>query len=109
MAQFDVHRNKGVLRDAIPYVVVVQSAQFDRYRRRVVVPLVRQTILPRETPTVGARMNPVFVIDGVRVVLHPLDMVSVALDQLGEVVGSLAQKGQIIADALDELLTRSWG
>lgn len=109
MAQFDVHRNKGALRDAIPFVVLVQSAQFDRYRRRVVVPLVRQTILPRDTPTVGAKMNPVFVIDGVRVVLHPLDMVSVALDQLGEVVGSLTQEGQIIADALDELLTRSWG
>ena len=108
MAQFDVHRNKGALRDSIPYVVVVQSAQFDRYRRRLVVPLVRQTLLPRDTPTVGARMNPVFVVDGVRVVLHSLDMVSVALDQLGEVVGSLAQDGQIIADALDELLTRSW-
>jgi toxin CcdB len=38
-----------------------------------------------------------------------LDMVSGALDQLGEVVGSLAQEGQIIADALDELLSRSWG
>lgn len=109
MAQFDVHRNKGVLRDSIPYVVVVQSAQFDRYRRRVVVPLVRQTLLPRATPTVGARMNPVFVIERVRVVLHPLDMVSVAFDQLGEVVGSLEQEGQTIADALDELLTRSWG
>lgn len=109
MAQFDVHRNKGALRDSIPFVVVVQSAQFDRYRRRMVVPLVRQTLLPRDTPTVGARMNPVFVIDGVRVVLHSLDMVSVAVDQLGEVVGSLEQEGQIIADALDELLTRSWG
>ena len=109
MAQFDVHRNKGALRESIPFVVVVQSAQFDHYRRRVVVPLVRQTLLPRDTPTVGARMNPVFVVDGVRVVLHALDMVSVALDQLGEVVGSLAQEGQIIADALDELLTRSWG
>jgi toxin CcdB len=109
MAQFDVHRNKGALRDSIPFVVVVQSAQFDRYRRRVVVPLVRQALLPRETPTVGARMNPTFVIDGVRVVLHSLDMVSVAVDQLGEMVGSLVQEGQIIADALDELLTRSWG
>lgn len=109
MAQFDVHRNKGALRESIPFVVVVQSAQFDGYRRRVVVPLVRQTLLPRDTPTVGARMNPVFVVDGVRVVLHPLDMVSVALDQLGEFVGSLTQEGQIIADALDELLTRSWG
>lgn len=83
MAQFDVHRNKGVLRDTISYVAVTQSAQFSHYRRRVVVPLVRQTILPRETPAVGARMNPVFVIVEVRVVLHPLDIVSVALDQLG--------------------------
>lgn len=109
MAQFDVHRNKGALRDSIPFVVLVQSAQFDRYRRRVVVPLVRQTILPQGTPTVGARMNPVFVIEGIHVVLHPLDMVSVALDQLGDVVGSLNTQGQVIADALDELLTRSWG
>jgi toxin CcdB len=109
MAQFDVHRNKGALRDSIPFVVLVQSAQFDRYRRRLVVPLVRQTLLPRDTPTVGARMNPFFVVDGIRVVLHPLDMVSVAVDQLGEVVGSLLQEGQIIADSLDELMTRSWG
>ena len=109
MAQFDVHRNKGALRDSIPYVVVVQSSLFDRYRRRVVVPLVRQNLLPCGTPTVGARMNPVFVIEGVPVVLHALDMVSVALDQLGEVVASLEHEGQAIADALDELLTRSGG
>jgi toxin CcdB len=109
MAQFDVHRNKGALRDSIPFVVIIQSAQFDSYRRRVVVPLVRQTLLPRDTPTVGARMNPVFVVDGIRVVLHPLDVVSVAVNQLGELVGSLEQERQIVADALDELLTRSWG
>jgi toxin CcdB len=35
--------------------------------------------------------------------------VYVAVDQLGEMIGSLAQEGQIIADALDELLTRSRG
>jgi toxin CcdB len=39
MAQFDVHRNIGRHEDAIPFVVV-QSSQFDGYRRRVVVPLV---------------------------------------------------------------------
>ena len=54
-------------------------------------------------------MNPTFVIEGARCVLHPLDMVLVAVDQRGEVVGSLAQEGQIMADALDELLARSWG
>ena len=109
MAQFDVHRNKGALRASIPFVVQVQSAQFDAYRRRVVVPLVRASVLPPNTPTVGARMTPLFEVEGVPVVLHPLDMVSVALDQLGEVVGSLEPHGQRIADALDELLTRSWG
>lgn len=109
MAQFDVYRNKGSLRESIPFVVLVQSAQFDRYRRRVVVPLVRRNVLPKSTPTVGARMNPSFTIEGIELVLHPLDMVSVSVDQLGVYVGSLAGQGQIITDALDELLTRSWG
>ncbi len=65
--------------------------------------------MPRQTPTVGSRMNPVFKIKGQTVVLHPLDMVSVACEQLGECVGSLAAQGQLISDALDELLSRSWG
>lgn len=108
MAQFDLHRNKGAQKDAIPYVVIVQSSQFDRYRRRVVVPLVRRSALPASTPSAGTRMNPVFKVEGVEVVLHPLDTVSVAIDQLGKRVGSLADHGQQIADAMDELLTRAW-
>jgi toxin CcdB len=48
-------------------------------------------------------------VDGIAVVLHPLDMVSVALDQLGVSVGSLSAHGLAISDALDELLTRTWG
>jgi toxin CcdB len=58
MPQFDVHRNKGALRESIPFVVLVQTGQFDRHRRRVVVPLVRRSALPANTPTVGGRMNP---------------------------------------------------
>ena len=109
MEQFDVHRNKGALRESIPFVVLVQSAQFDRYRRRVVVPLVRLTVLPADTPTAGSRLNPTFIVEGLEVVLHPLDMVSVSLEQLGARVGSLANQGQSISDAFEELLTRSWG
>ena len=108
MAQFDVHRNKGALRDAIPYGVVVQSSLFDGYRRRMVVPLVRRTAMPATATAAGSRMNPEFLIEETPVVLHPLDMVSVAMDQLGAYVVSLAESGQAIADALDELLTRSW-
>lgn len=109
MAQFDVYRNKGAQRAVVPFVVSVQSAQFDSYRRRVVVPLVRRTALPATVPVAGSRMNPVFEVDGIEVVLHPLDAVSVALDQLGQAIGSLAAQGQQITDALGELLTRSWG
>jgi toxin CcdB len=106
MAQFDLHRNKGPRKDSIPYVVVVQSALFDGYRRRLVVPLVRRNALsPDMTDT---RLNPSFTIDGALVVLHPLDMVSVALDQLGEPAGSLSDHGQTVTDALDEVFTRAW-
>ena len=109
MAQFDVHRNKGASHATVPFTVLVQSSLFDSYRRRVVVPLLHRSALPSNATTVGSRLNPVFHINGVDVVLHPLDMVSVANDQLGEKIGSLADQGQVITDALDELLTRSWG
>jgi toxin CcdB len=106
MAQFDLHRNKGPRKDAIPYVVIVQSSLFDGYRRRLVVPLVRKSAL--SPGMAGTRMNPSFQVRGATVVLHPLDMVSVALEQLGEKVGSLAEHGQALTDALDEVFTRAW-
>jgi toxin CcdB len=46
MPQFDVHLNPGPQRGAVPLVVLVQSALFDGYRRRVVVPLVLRSALP---------------------------------------------------------------
>ena len=75
----------------------------------MLVPLERRSALPPGSSSAGKRMNPVFVLDGIDVVLHPLDMVSVAVYQLGEHAASLAAQGQQITDALDELLTRSWG
>jgi toxin CcdB len=108
MAQFDVHRNKGSQKDSIPFVVVIQSARFDAYRRRVVVPLVLRQHAPGVSIS-GSRMNPIFTISGVEVVLNPLQVVSVATDQLGDVVDSLADHGQQITDAVDELITMAWG
>ena len=72
MAQFDVHANRGARRADVPYVVLVQSALFDSYRRRVVVPLVRGGVLPAGIQSAGSRMHPVFDIHGQRVVLQPL-------------------------------------
>jgi toxin CcdB len=108
MAQFDVHRNIGKQREAIPFVVVVQSSLYDSYRRRVVVPLVRRSSLGRSATFVDSPFNPVFTVKGIKVVLHPLEIVSVATEQLGEKVASLAQEGDCISGAMDELLTRAW-
>lgn len=105
MAQFDVHRNPGRHAETIPYVVVVQSGQFAGYRRRVVVPLVRAGSLG---PPPFPAFNPSFRIGGTKVVLHPLEMVSVPADQLGSPVGSLAGEGQAIIGALEELFSRAW-
>ena len=105
MPQFDVHRNSGKHKDTIPFVVVVQSSQFDSYRRRVIVPLVRASAIGK----IGyASFNPTFKIRGASVVLHPLEIVSVPVDQLGELVGSLSDESQSIVAALDELFTRAW-
>jgi toxin CcdB len=106
MAQFDVHRNSGNHADSIPYVVVVQSALFDDYSRRVVVPLVKSAAVGS---VANERFNPTFKIGRVSVVLHPLEIVSVAVDRLGKPVASLAAEGTRILNALDELLSRAWG
>jgi toxin CcdB len=106
MAQFDVHRNIGKHRGDIPYVVLVQSSLYDRYRRRVVVPMVRKAVLGKVS---NPRFNPSFRIENVQVVLHPLEIVSVPNELLGEYVESLSSEGSRIMDALDELLTRAWG
>lgn len=105
MPQFDVHRNTGKHKDTVPFVVVVQSAQFDNYRRRVVLPLVRATALGKVD---YAGFNPTFKIRGTSVVLHPLEIVSIPIDQLGDLVGSLGDDSQLIVAALDELLSRAW-
>jgi toxin CcdB len=86
MAQLDVHRNGGRHKNAIPLIVVVQSSQFDGYRRRVVVPLVRAGALGKMRLL---HFNPMFKMCGVAVVLHPLEILSVAVRQLGPKVGTV--------------------
>ena len=105
MAQFDVHRNPGENVSTIPWVVVVQSSQFENYRRKVVVPLVRASAFGVSP---FATFNPAFRINGTRVVLHPLDIVSVPADRLGPPVATLSDESQAILGALDELFSRAW-
>ena len=103
VCEIRVHRNTGIQKDSIPFVVIVQSAQFDNYRRRVMVPLVRASALGKIS---HQSFNPTFKIRSTSVVLHPLEMVSIPLDRLGVLVGSLSEQSQLIVAALDELFTR---
>jgi toxin CcdB len=104
MAQFDVHRNPGPHKAVIPYVVIVQSSRFDRARQRVVIPLLLELAASNAETT----LTPVFEVEGTRVVLNPLQMVSMAVDRLGERVGSLKSEGDRVVGAIDLLITRAW-
>jgi toxin CcdB len=108
VSQFDIHRNTGRNREAIPYVLVVQSSLFYRAQRRVVVPLVSLEILGRVAQLPASSVNPVFEVEGRPVVLNPLEIVSIPLGALGEHVGSLAAQGDVVVAALDELFSRAW-
>lgn len=108
MAQFDVHKNTGKHRATIPYVVVVQSALFEKSRRRVVVPLVALDMLNQVASLPSSKINPVFTIHRINAVLNPLEIVSIPAEQLGEQVGSLAEDSDAVIAALDELLSRAW-
>jgi toxin CcdB len=68
-----------------------------------VVPLVNKSSIGKVT---NPRFNPTFRIKGQSVVLHPLEIVSVAIENLGVLVDSLKEDGDKITASLDELLTR---
>ena len=105
MAQFDVYKNNGLRKAEIPLLVTVQSRRFDALKRRVVVPLV----LRARAIVVEERLTPTFEIDGTAVVLYPLEIFSIALDQLGPKSGSLASEGDRIIAAIDLVISRAWG
>ena len=109
MSQFDVHRNQGRNASAIPYVVVVQSAAFDRHLRRLVVPLLVADGLGAKVKVPYSDATPVVVVNGQDFILNPFDMVSMPTDKLGPKVGSLAESETAIITALDEVFSRAYG
>lgn len=108
MSQFDVYRNTGKNRLVIPYVVVVQSPYFAAAHRRVVVPLVSWDELSKMAALPASAINPVFTVEGVKVVFNPLEIVSIPNGSLGVKVDSLADNSDEMIAALDELFSRAW-
>lgn len=109
MSQFDVHRNPGRNQGAIPYVVVVQSAAFDRIGRRLVVPLLAEVGVGARIRIPFSDSTPGLTVNGQQLVLNPFELVSVEAARLGPVVASLADSGDHIVAALDEVFSRAHG
>jgi toxin CcdB len=99
MAQFDVYRNPHHA-SPVRYLLDVQHDMFAGLRTRVVVPLVAAG---RTKPM--TRLNPVFEIEGKKVVMSTTELAGIALRDVGKKVGSLEpERTQIIA-ALDYVFT----
>jgi CcdB protein. len=100
MAQFDVHRNPGRTKASIPFVLVVQSDRWGERPDRVVVPLV----LASEVRYRDRTLNPEFIIEGVPVLMNPLQTVTIPTRVLGPAVGNLGREHIQIIAALDALI-----
>jgi toxin CcdB len=96
MARFDVFANPG----GAGCLLVIQSGLLDHLNTRVVVPL-----LPVDEAPLPARiLNPVFVIDGERLVMATQFMAAVPTTLLKKPLTSLAHHQDEIVAAIDLLM-----
>jgi toxin CcdB len=103
MARFDVYLNRNPETSSyIPYLLDVQAELLDVLATRVVVPLYTLSSMPKP----ARHLNPVFEINGERLVLSTAELAGVPMGILGEVVvcNVASHRDKTIA-ALDFLFT----
>jgi toxin CcdB len=96
MARFDVYpgaRGKGYLLDC-------QADVLNHLETRVVVPL-----LPAAGAPVATRLNPVFEVEGFRLVMGTQLIFAIPAERLDRKIASLGDQHPAIMNALDMLLT----
>ena len=105
MPRFDVFRNPGRQREAIPFVVTLQSTRYDRAATRLVAPLLRQTV----APVADHYLAPRFTVDGIGVVMDVFNLATLFAERLGAPIASLADEESRakLARALDELVSQA--
>jgi toxin CcdB len=103
MAQFDVYRNANpATRARVPYLLDLQSDLLEPLATRIVVPLGRPDVLGGRA---ADRLNPVFEIEGKKVVMLTPELAGVMRKALGERIASLAEERGAIIAALDLAFT----
>jgi toxin CcdB len=96
MARFDIYR----MSDRAGYLLDCQADVLSSLTTRFVIPLMPAVGLPR-----ADRLNPVFQIEGQRVVMATQLASSVPARLLGSPIQSLAEEQPAIMNAIDMLLT----
>ena len=97
MPQFDVHRHP----DAVGYLLDCQADVLSGYSTRLVVPLQPQDVAPKA----AGRLNPIFDLDGERLVMVTQFAAAMPIRELGPALFSLGPRKYDIIGALDVLLT----
>ncbi|MBJ7416387.1 MAG: CcdB family protein [Niveispirillum sp.] len=103
MPQFDVHTNNGRSQKLFPYLVIVQTGLLRRWERRIVVPLSPEPGFSRDLT-----MAPIVMIDGVSLHFQALEITNIPRSSLGRLVDNLANHGDILIRALDQVLARGY-
>jgi len=102
MVQFDVYLNRNPETSSyIPYLLDVQAELLDVLATRVVIPLYKLDSMPKP----ARHLNPVFEINGEKLVLSTAELAGVPLSMLGKPVHSHADHRDEIIAALDFVFT----
>jgi toxin CcdB len=97
--QCDIHENRDTATGSVPYLLDVQSDLLSHLHTRVVVPLIPAAQFGRR----ANRLHPAFIIGGAEFVLAPHLIAAIHISGLGKVVGSLADKRDVVIAAIDVL------
>lgn len=103
MTQFAVHKYRGRSEDIV-FLVQLQSTRLERSAGRVVIPLLRTGYrAPPDHP-----LTPRLAVQGMTVYADPLDIATVPVQRLGEVLLVLPASDQDrIIRSVDEMLSRA--
>ncbi len=103
MPQFAIYKNPGS-DEAVPFVIQIQSARLDGSKTRVVMALVRPDFRsPPDHP-----LTPRMTVQGQPVYANPLNIVSIPVRRLTDVLEVLPEPEQDrIIRAIDEMISRA--
>ena len=102
MAHLDVFKNPGATAPGFPYLLEVQTSLLGNIPTTVVIPLGLPDVIDH-TPVL--RLNPVVMVDGLRLLVMSQELAAIKRRQLKSPVANLSlQRNEILA-ALDFLFT----